>query len=845
MRNKKLILSLVIAFLASFTVFAQKSDDEVVAYVKSAVEAGKSQTQIMRELMARGVTREQAERIKQKYENGELDLEGLGVSNKGNNSRQSADRTRSSSSNKTSRKNASDNRRQRNSDKNGRNDVRTQERNVTNREVIDDEEDEDLYEDDYIFPEEPEDLSGGIFGHNIFLNRELSFEPNENAATPVDYVLGPGDEVIIDVWGYNESSISQVISPDGRIYIEALGQIHLAGLDIKAAASKIRKALSAKYSEILEGNTSVSVTLGQIRTIQVNVMGEVNTPGTYRLSSFATVFTALYRAGGVSEIGSLRDIKVMRAGKVVASVDIYSYIFNGGFDKAIRLQDGDVINVPPYVSLVKVDGGVKRPMKYELAADETMASLLRYAGGFSSDAYKDNVLVVRNTTDRRSVSTVKKAQFDTFRMADGDSISVFKVMDRFTNAVKVNGFVLRPGMYEIGGDIATIRQLVNHAGGLREDAFVNRAVIIREKDDLSLETVSVDLAGVMNGTVPDVALRNGDTVEIAGKFEMEDQGILTINGFVVNPGVYTYAQNTTVEDLILLAGGLLDGASLAKVDIARRLVDPSSVEMNDVLGESFSFAIKDGLVVDGGDCFILEPFDVVSVRKSPAFREQRFVNVTGEVLFPGKYALLSEEETISDVIARAGGLTSRAYAKGGSLTRLLSDDERRLNEKVISSLEQVASKRDTISTKTLDLDDDYSVAVDIPSALANPKSLSDIALREGDEIYIPEFDGTVRISGEVMMPNAVLYQPGKGISHYVNAAGGYNNKAKRSKVFIIYQNGRVAKAGGAKASVEPGCMVIVPSKQQKQGVSTAEIMAIAQSATSIASLAGVLMNLFK
>ena len=539
----------------------------------------------------------------------------------------------------------------------------------------------------------------GIFGHNLFNGVNLTFEPNENVATPEDYKLGPGDEVVIEVWGLNEDMSRQVISPEGRISISMVGPVYLNGLTIKEAEKKITAALKAKYAGIGGENpgTFVSVSLGNIRTIRVNVMGEVVTPGTFRMSSFSSVFSALYRAGGVTVSGSLRDIKVMRDGEELATVDVYEYLFDGKSGSDITLKEGDVIVVPPYLNLVSVEGGVKRPMRYELRDDESLQTLLDYAGGFAGDAFRGDVSVVRVSTEEREIYTVASDEYSTFALADGDIVTVRSNLSRFSNRVEVSGYVFRPGMYELGGDIATVRQLVEAAGGVTEDAFLSRAILLREKENFDYRNIPVDLGALLSGADEDIVLHRNDVLIVSGIHDVVDRGILTINGFVNNPGVFPYAENTTVEDLILRAGGLLDGASTARIDVARRMYDPASTESTDTLGFSFSFSVKDGLAIGEGEDFVLMPYDVVSVRKSPGFRPQRFVTLEGQVLFPGEYVILNEGERISDLIARAGGFTGTAFLDGARVVRQYRDGD--VLTAINESLEKIsaASLRDSMA----------------------------------------------------------------------------------------------------------------------------------------------------
>ena len=534
--KKFALLAAILLCSMSLASYAQMTDAQVVEYVKSAMAAGKSQDQIGKELLARGVTREQAERIRTNYEAQQTSEENVTF--------------QALSHGAISR------------------DSRAEAMQVGDGAM------------DELAAEAADPDRGGsgrqIFGHNIFNGRALSFEPNENAATPQDYRLGPGDQLIIDIWGYSEGSYTQTITPEGRIYISQIGPIQLSGLTIKAASEKIRKALVSKYASIggSKPNTSVSVTLGQIRTIQVNVMGEVQTPGTYRLSSFSTVFHAIYRAGGVSAKGSLRAIKVIRGGEEIAKVDVYEYLMEGKSETDITLKEGDIVMVPPYVNIATVSGNVKRPMSYELLGGETLATLLEYAGGFTSEAYAEDFRLIREKGPERKIFTVKASEASAFRIEDGDFVSVGSNLDRYSNRIEIRGYVFRPGMYELGKDIATVRQLIAGAGGLKEDAFTGRAVLVREKDDLSLETVSFDLAGLLAGKREDILLRKNDIVVISGIYELQDRGTLTINGLVASPGAFPYSENTTIEDLILQAGGLLENASMARVDVARRVSDP-------------------------------------------------------------------------------------------------------------------------------------------------------------------------------------------------------------------------------------------------------------------------------
>ena len=681
----------------------------------------------------------------------------------------------------------------------------------------------------------PEDTSK-IFGHNIFSSKRLTFEPNENMATPEDYKLGPGDQVIIDIWGASEASTKQTVSPEGSIIIPHVGQVQLGGLTIKAATQKIRKAVSARYSGIEGSNpaSDISVTLGKIRTIQVSILGEVKAPGTYRLSSLTSLFNAIYRAGGVTELGTLRAVKVVRSGETVATVDIYNYLFNGDRGCDIPLKEGDAVIVPPYISLVTVDGSAKRPMMYELVEGETAGRLLEYAGGFAGDAYKSEVSVLRSNGREHEIFTVASDSFDTFTMADGDTLRVGQVIDRTANQVELQGAVYRPGFYEVGGSIATVRQLINHAEGLREDAYMDRAIIYRELPDLTKEVIPLDLKGIMDGTADDVILRRNDVISISAVNEMREEQTVTIMGSVRLPATYAYSENTSVEDLIYMAGGLLDGASTIKVDIARRVNDPESDATSDVLTQSFTVDVKNGLLINPKP-FILKPFDVVSVRNNPVYNVQKMVTIEGEIAFEGDYAVLNTDDRISDLIERAGGLTPRAHIEGARLLRKLTDDEK---DGIDASLKMIrrGGLLDTLAVADTLMESYYSVGVQLDKAMKHKGSDYDIVLKDGDRIQIPEYTGTVKIQGEVMYPNTVSYVSGKPLSYYISQAGGFSTNARRRNVYVVNANGTVSRLAGSTSKIEPGSEIFVPARPDRDGMSLTEILSLSTSTASLATM---------
>ena len=799
---KFLFVSLLLLGLAG-TAQAQMSDQQVVDYVKNGISAGKDKNQIGRELVVRGVTQSQLERLKVQYEEGKTVDAGMAGVTVGS--------------------------RQRKSPVDG-----------AVLEVVDS------------LSAAPTAVAGRnpsrpVFGRNVFNRTNLTFEPNENVATPEHYKLGPGDEVIIDIWGANEANIRQQISPEGNILVSQIGPLYLNGLTIREANEKVREVFARKYAGVAgdDPESQVRITLGQIRTIQINVMGEVAVPGTYRLSSFATVFHALYRAGGVTDIGSLRNIQIMRGGKLLAGLDVYGYILGGKTTDDIRLQEGDVIVVPPYEALVSVEGKVKRPMYYEMKKGETLGTLIDYAGGFTGDAYSKEVRLVRRTGREYCLFNVGSPDYAGFKLDDGDSISVGTILNRFANRVEVRGAVYREGMYELGEDMNTVRQLIDRADGLKGDAFLARALLYREHEDLSIETVAFDLKGVINGTVPDMSLRRNDVLEIASVRDLEEKGAFRIEGLVSRPGVYPFADNTTLEDLIIQAGGLLDGASTVRVDVARRLKDPKSLEPSSTLSKVFSFAVKDGFVIEGTPGFVLQPYDMVEVRKSPAYQVQRRVSIDGEVVFAGGYTLIRKNERISDLVKRAGGVTDDAYVRGGRLIREMNDEERAVRDEVVQ-LARRNGGTDSLAVEKLQMNDLYTVGIELDKALANPGSDYDMVLREGDRLVVPEYVSTVKISGEIMKPNTVLFIRGEKLKYYISQAGGYGSRAKKGKAYIIYMNGTMSRVKGpGKARIEPGCEIVIPGKRARKGISLAEIMGLTTSAASVGTMAASIANMAK
>ena len=806
---RRLSILIFILFLFTSLTYAQRmSDDQVVEYVKGAQAAGKSQKQMTTELLRRGVTQEQVLRIKSNYE--------------------ATNNTSDGTENKP---------------------TQMRKRGVAMGESYEAAE----VEDQKVVIDEKQDSKAGpeasgrqIFGHNLFQSRNLSFEPSSNLATPINYRLGPGDEVIIDIWGASENTIRQVISPEGSIQVKDLGPVHLNGMTVKEANTYLQREFSKIYSGIggSDPNSQIRLTLGDIRTIQINIMGEVSVPGTYILSAFSTVFHALYRAGGVNNIGSLRGIKLVRNGKTIETLDVYDFIMKGKMNDDIRLQEGDVIIVNPYESLVEIVGKVKRPMYYEMKPTETVANLLKYAGGFTGDAYKKAVRIIRKSGREHQVFNVDEMDYSVFRLDDGDVITTDAVLERFENKVEISGAVYRAGLYQLDGTVNTVKQLIKKAEGLRGDAFLGRVLLDREKEDYTHEMIAIDLNGLMNGTVADIPLQKEDHLYIPSINDLKETETVSIYGEVLNPGTFLHSDNMSIEDLIIQAGGLSEAASTTRVSVTRRIKNPKSTNYSSKLAETFIFDIKDGLILGDGD-FRLQPFDMVQVRRSPAYQVQRTVTVAGEVLFSGSYTLLKKNERLSDLINRAGGITPEAYILGGRLIRKMNDEEKRRERDVIR-MAYSGEGKDSISTAKLAISETYTVGVDMEKALANPGSDYDIVLREGDMIYIPEYINTVKITGSVMYPNTVSWEKGKKLKHYVNMAGGYGDMAKKKKAYIVYLNGTVARAKKSDSHlIQPGCEIIVPSRKEKKRLQLSEIMGMSSMTATMAAMIATLTNTFK
>ena len=865
--KKYAILALLLA-LSVNTVYAQSSsmtDDQVMRYVVKEHDKGTSNAQIVTKLMQQGVEISQIRRVRNKYER-QIKQGGIsGTSEevpgkdvrrlRTNNGKTREDYTIAS-------KKAENYSNYRVNAKEDANFAHTYDEN--DKEYM-----QFQNEMDYIIPDstmmlkrlltEREKNRKKVFGRDIFNNKELSFEPNMNIATPQNYRLGPGDAVIIDIYGASQKTIQSTVSPDGEVTIEGYGPVNVSGLTVAQANARLRNTLGSRYR-----SSRVKLTVGQTKTIMVNVMGEVKTPGTYTLSAFATVFHALYMAGGTNDLGTLRNIKVYRNNRLVTVVDIYDYILNGKLTGNVRLADNDVIVVGPYDCLVTIAGKVKRPMIYEMKKNESVNSLLKYSGGFAGDAYKKSVRVNRKTGREYAVYNVEEFDFSSFRVDDGDSISVDSILPRYANTVEVKGAVFRPGMYNLGEQVNSVRTLLEHAEGMTEDAFTNRAVMHRMKKDRTLEVIAVDIAGIMDGKVADIPLKENDVLFIPTRQEKIVERTLTIRGEVQYPGVYQYADNETLEDFVLQAGGLTDKASTVNVMVSRRVMDAKALRPDSVIAKTYTLSLKDGFVIDGTPGFKLMPFDEVMIRQSPAYVEQQNVSITGEVMFAGLYTLDHRNARLSELFKKAGGATDQAYLKGARIIRKANEQEKQRMEAVLkmqreemqknllqlaassnnsSALTQSSKDVERTNIEKFNVPSEYPVGIDLPEALANPGSDADIILREGDRLVIPQYNGTVKINGAVMFANTVAYKKGKKPSYYIDQAGGFAADALKSKAYIIYMNGKVAKLSHG-AKVQPGSEIVVPAKLKRK-MSTAEVMSMGTSMSSIAAMIATIANMSK
>ena len=816
---KKFLFCLMTVFCLALSASAQMSDAKVAEYIKSAAASGKSQGQITAQLIQKGVTIDQIRRLRQTYSS---DIAKRGLSG-------TADMAVDKYGDRLSQKNGKTGGQDLTAGKVSGNANLTNESQITYRKMVRDAEVEAA-----IQKAESDDTGKKVFGRDVFNNKLLSFEPTMNIATPANYVLGPGDQVVIDIYGGSQSENTYTISNEGTVTVPGYGPILLSGLTVAGANAKLSKTLGSRFQ-----SSTVKASVSQTRSIHVNVMGEVKVPGTYVLSAYATVFHALYMAGGINNLGTLRNIKVMRNGHQISIVDVYEFILNGRLAGNVQLKDNDVIIVSPYDCLVDISGSVKRPMTYEMRKNESVATILKYAGGWANDAYKKQVRILRANGEQKQVFNVDEFDMNSFRVMDGDAISVDQILDRYENMVEVKGAVFRPGLYQLGDEINSVRSLVKSAQGLTEDAYAKHAVIHRLKEDRTKTVIALDLEAIMNGDEPDMALKNEDVLFIPTEADKTKARTLTIHGEVQFPGTYEYAEHQTIEDFIVQAGGLTDAASTVKIDVSRRILDPTALQSSKLLAKTYSFTLKNGLIIDRQANFFLEPYDEVYVRRSPGFETQRHVTIDGEAQFPGQYTMTTKAMKLSELVKAAGGVTKEAYVHGARIQRVMNEEEKMRERAVARVAENYLSRKDSIKASGMMTEDRYYVGIDLEKALQDSTCADNIILREGDRLFIPQYNPTVRVSGDVMYPNSVAYMPGKGMSYYIQQAGGYGSLAKAKKSFIVYQNGKI---GERNDKIEPGCEIVVPSKPERQGWKFAQIFGISMSVVSLAAVIAALLK---
>ncbi|MBQ0157604.1 MAG: SLBB domain-containing protein [Bacteroidales bacterium] len=844
---KRFIMLIALVMATGLPALAQSSmtDQQIMDYVISENDKGVDRKTIVTNLMERGVSIDRIRKISKKYEK-----QKAGSVNGAKNitSSKSENRLRVNNGKEKEIKDRTSNYRKSNDDP-----LRNKKLTNKQRELMRMQREEEYYDEfDTFLPDSLEmynDIFGEeeaeedkpkkkIFGHDIFNNKDLTFEPEMNIATPADYRLGPGDVVYIDIYGASQKQDECSVTPDGYINISGYGPVQVEGLTVAQANSRLKATVGNRFA-----GSSIKLSVGQTKTITVHVFGDVQNPGSYTLSAFATVFNALYMAGGPTETGTLRNIKVLRNGRPLTTVDIYDYILNGNLKGNIRLASEDVIYVETYECLVNVTGKVKRPMYYEMKSNESVATLLKYAGGFTGDAYEDVVRLIRKKGEGGMYSFHSLNEFErgTFQLCDGDSVDVDSTLQRFSNMVEIRGAVMRPGMYQMDGSVSTLRQLIEVAGGLSEDAIKTRGILHRRKEDRSLETKSINIAGLLEHSIADIALSNEDVLYIPSRQDFNDELTLTIEGEVLYPGIYEYAENTTIEDLILQAGGLTDNASMAKVDVARRVRDNLSSEAATEIAEFHSFSIKEGFVIDDNEGFTLQPYDVVSVRRAPNNIDQRAVSVEGEITFGGNYTITKKNYRLSDLVKNAGGVTKDAYVKGAHLERRLTFDEKQRQQSIVMMLMRADTQgRDSLTwAKRQEISDTKIVGIELDKALEHPgNDKYDIVLEEGDRLVIPQYDNTVTISGEVMYPNTVAYNPQASLSYYINQAGGFGLQARKNRVFVMNKNGTASRVRSSK-DIKPGSTIVVTAKAKKERLTTAQILSMSM---SFASLGAVMIN---
>ncbi|WP_037325734.1 polysaccharide biosynthesis/export family protein [Runella zeae] len=683
-----------------------------------------------------------------------------------------------------------------------------------------------------------------IFGYQLFNNSKVSFAPSENMATPRDYTIGPGDELSAYIYGYSQSLIELPVNSDGFAFVKPIGAVQLSGRTIEQAQKELITRLSPYYNNLgapgSNASTFLLLSLGRIRTIRVTVLGEVITPGTYSVSSLSTALNALQLTGGPNELGSFRQIKVVRRNKTVATLDLYELLMSGALNTDIRLQDNDVIQVGVYNKRVEIKGNVKRPGLYELLPNETITKVLEYAGGFTENAYTDRLKVLGLTTKERKIVDIRSSEYDKFVPRNGDEISADMLLDRFENMVTISGPVFRPGQYSLDQN-KTLLELIKNAEGLTGEAFTGRINVIRTRDDLSVENISINLADMMNGKVDDLLLRREDQIIIPSKFQLREGAYIRITGEVnLGPEVnLNYTSNLTLEDAIIQSGGFKESAATSQIEVVRRKRDVNVQSISAQVADIFLFDINRDLTMDANDSrFVLEPYDEVLVRPSTNYQPQTFVTMKGEIVSPGLYGIKAKDEKLSDMLKRAGGLTAQAYINGATLLRkiALTDEEIEQRNKAVAVISDDAKKGQFVG-ENVSKDKQEAIGIDLARILRNPGGREDIILQDGDVIDIPKRLETVRVQGELLFPTTVKYRSGSSFMDFISQAGGFTRMSLKRKSYVIYPNGSIDRTRkflffNIYPKVEPGSEIRVPQRTQSD---LAEAQRALQSVIGISS----------
>ena len=692
---------------------------------------------------------------------------------------------------------------------------------------------------------EKDSASISLFGYDFFSNSKVSFTPSVNIAVPKNYQIGPGDEIMIDLWGASEITYKATVNNSGSIKINGIGFVFINGFTLENASKKIISKLKTKHAGISADSNSynkinTNITVSKIRTVQVNIIGEVKTPGTYALNSLSTVLNALYVAGGPTKMGTFREVQLVRANKVVATLDIYQYMLSGTQEGNLKLQDQDVLLVKPYKNLVSVEGAVKRAGIYELKDGQTLAELAEYFGGFTPIAYTNLLTVERLNGTQKEIREVAFTKAKDFIMQGGDKLVVQEILDRYENKITIQGEVYRPGSFELFEKM-TLKTLIEKAEGITPEAFLLRGLLVRTFDDTNKENIAFSVSEILNGSST-IVLQARDQVRIFNKEELREKRTITIAGAVNTPNTFDFVDKLQIEDVIAMSGGLERGADPQVISISRRLKDGSFKTLSKV----YAVSSDENLAINNGTPFYIEPFDVIDVRYSKGYTAQKNVSISGEVKYSGSYSLINKNERISDLIERAGGFTEFAYLKGAALIRktknkyaidiLKNMDKNMGDESNLDALKEMEANAT-----------EFKVGIDLKMILENKGSDIDMYLREGDQLLIPSKRQTVKVSGMVLKPSLVQYKEGLSLRKYIFKSGGFADTAKKTKIYVSYANGDIETVKRflfikRYPKLAPGATIFVPAKPVNEKMSTAELLGITTSIATLGILIKTMLN---